>query len=262
MKKLLVLGLGLCACVASAGLTFESGKAVGFSTVALTSDYTILTVPFADCLTGGEIALDKLVSTSGLTGSNDAAAADQLIVFADGTYSYYYLNADNAWTALKGVVAGADTTELPPAIAEQKLAKGYGVWLKKQNATSAVQLKGRVADGQETIIATGMNLIGNGYPTALDLNAVKWPSDVSQDEILVAAPAADDPTAAGSYLTYRMNGGKWMKRTLDKSGKIPGTNIPLTKEVWSEIDPIPAGSGFWYRRVGESFTFDPGKTVN
>lgn len=258
MKKILVLGLGLCACVASASLKMDGNADVAFWSVPLTDTDTILAVPVTDCLTGGDIALDKLVSTSTLTGSDTASQADQLVLFKDGVYSYYYLNASKAWVALKTTVAGADSTA-PVAITDQKLPQGYAVWLKKigANTTKAI-LKGRVSEEMPTVeIAPGMNLIGNIFGD-LDLNAVpaaNWPADVAKDEILVAD---DSATAAGGYVTYRYNEGKWMKRTLDKSGTIPGTSIPLTKEVWSEIGKIPVGTGFWYRRNGStSFNFDP-----
>lgn len=258
MKKILVLGLGLCACVASASLKMDGNAAVAFFPVPLADIDTVLSVPFTDCLTDGDIALDKLVSTSTLAGSDTASEADQLVLFKDGVYSYYYLNASKAWVALKTTVAGADSTA-PVAIAEQKLPMGYAVWLKKigANTTTAI-LKGRVSDEDLNIeIVPGMNLIGNVFG-ALDLNsapATAWPADVAKDEILVADASA---TAAGGYATYRYHEGKWMKRTLEKSGTIPGTSIPLTKEVWSDIGTISAGTGFWYRRNGStSFVFQP-----
>ena len=259
MKKILVLGLGLCACVASASLKMDGNAAVAFFPAPLADTDTVLSVPFTDCLTDGDIALDKLVSTSTLAGSDTASEADQLVLFKDGVYSYYYLNAAKTWVALKTTVAGADSTA-PTAIAEQKLPLGYAVWLKKigANTTTAI-MKGRLSETPVTIeIVPGMNLVGNTLFADLDLNTVPatiWPADVEKDEILVSEVSA---TAAGGYATYRYHEGKWMKRTLDKSGTIPGTSIPLTKEVWSDIGTISAGTGFWYRRNGStSFVFQP-----
>ena len=255
MKKLMIFSAAALAGInfALAGIQLSGSAYVGYTPVAVSAGNTILSVPFCAFATGDSIELDKLVSTSGLTGSEDPAEADQLIVFiqSTSTYQYYYLNSDKNWTPLNTVVAGVENTDTPPSIDEVKLSNGYGVWLKTVSSKTAY-LQGQVKDPTGMTIVKGLNLVGSGYPTDLDLNnsTQEWPADVTKDQILITGDN-------DSLITLRYANGKWMKSIMTESStSILG--IPVTQETLEDAPIIKAGTSFWYRRNGaSSFTLNP-----
>ena len=255
MKKLMIFSAAALAGInfALADLQLSGSAYVGCTPITLASGNTILAVPFCAFATGEEIELAKLVSTANLVASDNAEEADQLIVYTQstGTYQYYYLNAEKKWTGLDSATAGANTTTPATDISNVKLSNGYGVWLKSVSSKTAY-LQGQVKTPTGMTIVKGLNLVGSGYPTELDLNATtqEWPADVTKDQILL--PGDND-----SLITLRYTGGKWMKSVMTQ-GNNTVLGIPVTEETLSEAPKIPAGTGFWYRRNGAaSFTLNP-----
>jgi hypothetical protein len=268
MKKLMLFTVVLAAAgVVRADIPpIEGDNAVGFLGVpAPAGANSLITVPFEACLgEGANGTLADLVAANGLTShASDPALADQLVVLTEEAgaqvYYYYWLQTDEGWVAVATqqlMPDGTQKTLSPPAADEFALSRGDGFWIKRvAGATSEVYVKGQVPSAsQSTLIAAGLNLVGYGAVTGLDLNGADWTgayggtgNTATSDKIMVQ-------NGSGGYTEYfyftkpsdwpagyDALDGKW----ITKSGQVADVTVP-------------AGKGFWYLRRGpESFNFQP-----
>lgn len=275
-KKTVFVGWGACLCAFAAfALIEQEGVAyVGFSVAPLSNAITILDAPYVNFTNAAQaLPATKLVSVTGLTSSDTAENADQLVVYTPstnppteyGTYRYYWLQKDSkgdlSWIALKTIIACRQTEEGadPSDLGEVPVNQGAGFWLEKAAEGSSTEaiVKGRVYTNQATVVGKGLNLIGNGYPTPFVLNncGQKWDADMTNDEILVDAPGERN---MDRYYLFEEDGSfVWKKRIkeIDKSKAIPKVVVSYTNDNLI----LPDGIGFWYRRKksGSNFTFNP-----
>ena len=238
--------------------------------------YSIITVPYVKCMDGdNDIMLADLVSTNGLLSNTSAADADQLIVLTTndvGTlrYCYYWLQSGAGWIGIDSNVKhpdGSTSQFTPPVASEFSVARGKGFWLKRASGSTAdVYVKGEVSiSNPSTKIVNGLNLVGYGTAEAFELNRTSSPfnftgvdggdgNTANSDEIIVVGsdgslsyyyyfdcPTTSNWTSLPNYDDYEALDGKWIT------------------EGYAVADVIiPAGKGFWYRRLdGGEFDFEP-----
>ena len=221
--------------------------------VSSTKTNTIVAVPWTGV--DGDIRIDHLVWPNGLT------KGDMLIAVTNGTgYA--------GWT-LVGPEDGArswepmSTAQRPDATSRVvwtdhdgsgAVARGTGLWLIRQNTSSAFTLYGLATDSAATVTIRGGSSAQPTYTMvaspdvtqAVDVNALPWPKESvgKSDRIVV-------PTSTAASQNYLWDNAKQMwyyGRTSVKDGMIE------TTYVYDNL-PIPAGTGFWYvRRTAGDFT--------
>lgn len=265
MKKmnLFLVAASTCAGIAWGALDPINGdNEVGFAALsAPANSKTILAVPFQACLGNGDSGyLSDLVSTNGLTASDSAGTADQLVVLVDDSgpkYNYYWLQAGVGWTAVTTsqlMPDGSSVARTPPAASAFEIDNGLGFWLKRvAGSGSTAFVSGQVPTGkQATTILPGLNLIGTDRTESYNLNDLDW-TGATGANLSTAADQIRIVNANGSETTYFyfVDSASWGGSYTALSGKW------LTQGFSSNIT-IPAGRGFWYlRRGGTGFTFRP-----
>lgn len=220
--------------------------------VSSTKANTIVAVPWTGA--DGDIRVDRLVWPNGLT------TGDMLIVVMNDT-------AYAGWT-LTGGADGARTWEKMSTVQRTDatsrvvwtdhdgsgtVARGTGLWLIRQNTSSAFTLYGLATDSAATVTIRGGSSAQPTYTMiaspdvtqAVDVNALPWPTASIGKSDRIVVPTS---TAASQNYLWDANKGKWYYgRTSIKNGMIE------TEYVYDL--PIPAGTGFWYvRRTAGDFT--------
>ena len=91
MKKLLVAAVALAAGVASASIV--SSSIVGYNTIEITREYTLLTVSF-DAVNGSALSIQEAFPyVTGMTKGLSSSSADNIqIMTDDGDYEIYFLS--------------------------------------------------------------------------------------------------------------------------------------------------------------------------
>jgi len=276
MKKLMMtLAAVVVATMVIADVT--SLNMVGLNTITAPAGqtYTILGNGLRDI--GGDVnAIDiqDFISDPAGTGfkaANQAAGADQLWVWIDGSYKQFYLFniAQGPLTSRNGKwVNQIDMTEwgggpgnLPSTY---KIPAGAAMWLMRQDASEPITFTtvGEVvADATATHeIVEGYNFIGSHYAADWDLN------NLGIDWLNIGATAANQAAGAdqiwvwldGGYKQFYLfniaNGaltsrnGKWINQ-IDMSEWSGGAgNLPTTYKV-------PYGAAAWYVAKVGGFTF-------
>jgi len=244
MKKYAIFGLITLACfsVTAAPLELEGIRYAGYTTNAVPAGFSILAVPFSGYNTNSfstnSISLEALVSTNGL------ASGDRLIAFHEASMNYYYYNfTGTAWTNLLVTELGADATNHvvnAPPLSTITNAQGYAFWLKA-GSPRIVQLQGIVNTNAAgvVVVTNTLTLVGNALPTDLDLNA---PAFISANPWFLSQSdnGLGDEILAVSGTNYVRNAfveGNWIKSS-----------------DYSPSPTIPAGSGVWFLRRGNTQT--------
>jgi hypothetical protein len=240
MKKYTVISACALACLTMRAAELDGVRYAGYTTNAVPAGFSILAVPFSGFNTTSfastNLSLGSLIATNGLIDG------DRLIAFDEATknYFYYELNA-GVWDPLEVIDVLPDSTNHvvnAPELLTFTKAQGYAFWLKTQNATTTY-LQGIVnTNAAGVVVATNVfTLVGNALPTPLVLNAAftndnPWFLSYSDtgpgDEILAVSGT--------NYARNIFIDGSWKKS--------PGGTV--------DADPIPAGSGVWFFRRGNT----------
>ena len=230
MKKLMfaislagLLGLGASAAV-------QSANTFGVLKVASTMKQTIISVPWVEVGTGGDIAVSNLVMTSNLT-------AGDMLYYYDKMSSKY-----KAWELEEN--AGVKSWKAPILVdsigatssgdaGEQTAVRGDALILVRPNAhTSPIFLYGQYSPSPvttQTMQLNAWNLIAPPDPSSsgFDLNGVAWLNVDANDFIVLHASNGNAIT-----LKYNTTEEKW------------GTKFGPT---WNyDVATIQAGMGAWY----------------
>ena len=248
MKRVLTAFAALAAAAAFAD-GVSSSNIVGYNTVELPNQYTVLGVNF-NGIGGGELSLqDAVPYVAGMTKGNNIASADQIQIqnVSSGGYDTYYMsNGKN----LEGKWAKGGTT----TPTEVTITSGQAFWYirKSTDTTLSLTLAGEVgvlASADEPIDLT-YKLIANPYPVDLPLNdGIPYVTGMTKGNNIASADQIQIQNATGGYDTYYMSNGKNAKgNTVDGlEGKwaVAGSTTKATAS-------IPAGKGAWFIRKGST----------
>jgi len=183
------------------------------------------------------ITLNNLVSTTGLPSAASGSEANNAarLYVANGTsYLTYYNDASSGWTAYETGTAAALTQGV-----------GNAVWLimpGESATTYTVYVKGELVTTQSVTVSPGLNLIcaAKTEPYKLSALTVTTPAGTKlrkSDYFMIPA------TATTSSKTFYWDAAN---STFRLSGSAPYT-------TWNdEAATIPAGTGIWYYRSGDT----------
>ena len=230
MKKLLC-GI-LCA---SAGAALAVATDVTVATVdviAVNSSLsnTVISIPGLDLSSGGDLAISNLVKTSNLT------VGDRLLAFAGGAYECWTLDSNKKWIKpdKKFKITGSGADEVLTTDASMfTMSVGSGIWLSRQNSTSAIYIYAQHTNTLSTTVsAHATALLGNpgligARPTVSGCAA--------GDQIIVPA---DGLPKTYTYDSTGSNGEHWY-------------SYSKLNKVWG-LPTITAGTGFWYCSKGDA----------
>ena len=168
-----------------------SSGVVGYNTTTLlANDYTMFGVQFED-VQGGGVKFGDL--TGNFYGGPSQPEADNILVWKDGVYYYYYYGVfgdaenpdwDNVWYDYSD---DSDATDMA-------IDAGTACWyLRRTAATSTLTISGAIktTPTTQTILANDYTMFSNPYPTEIkfkDLtigNPFGGPSQPEADNILV-----------------------------------------------------------------------------
>ena len=257
MKSALCLMMAVLSGFLSAADVRSSNTFV-MADVSSTKTNTIVAVPWTGV--DGDIRIDHLVRPNGLTtGDMLIAVTNDVNDVNDVRYAGWILQGDaggaRAWVPMS-------TAQRPDATSRVvwtdhdgsgTVARGTGLWLIRQNTSSAFTLYGLATDSAATVTIRGGSSAQPTYTMvaspdvtqAVDVNALPWPKESvgKSDRIVV-------PTSTAASQNYLWDNAKQMwyyGRTSVKDGMIETTYVYDL--------PIPAGTGFWYvRRTAGDFT--------
>jgi hypothetical protein len=253
MKKL-VTAFAACALAGLVDAQVESVNIVGYNTVTIDKQWTIIAANF-EAVGGGAISLqDAFPYSDGMTKGNNDTIADVLqIQNAVGGYDIYYLS--NGKNAKGATVAGLDgkwaaAASYSPTTAT--IAPGTALWYLARNPSSTLKI---TVAGQALNTAAGdmpVNLtwkhIANPYPTDLPLNdGIPYTDGMTKGNNDTTADNIQIQNALGGYDIYYMSNGKNAKGAtvagLDGKWAAAASYSPTTAA-------IPVGAGAWYLRRG------------
>jgi hypothetical protein len=247
MKKYTVLSVLALACFNMQAAELEGTGFAGYTANTVSKGFSIVAVPFSGFNTNSfaftNLSLEALVLTNGLS------IGDRLIAFDETSknYSYYRLDA-SGWVPLQITDVTPDSTNRvinAPALSTFNKAQGYAFWLKTSNEVTTVYLQGIVntnAAGVAIAAGPSFTLVGNAWPTALDLNTSAFTNNTW---FFAGPPGRGDEVHVvnnGTYLKNVYHNGGWKKVVYTSSNTVYS----------AASDPIPAGSGMWYLRRGTS----------
>ena len=256
MKKIMLIAAAAAGLVAMAD-GVESGV-VGYNTVTIDKQYTIMGINFTDT-DGNNIPLQKaLPYTEGMTKGANISSADQIQVMnATGGYDIYYMsNGKNAKGATISGLEGNWAASGKFVVSDATLAPGSTFWYIR-NAKEAEPFTITVAGGvsalasYDTQINIGYKLISNPYPVELDLNEnIRYVAGMTKGANISAADSIQIMNATGGYDIYYMSNGKNAKGATISG--LEGKWAASGKFVVAEDAKIPVGKGAWYIRKGNT----------
>lgn len=220
----------------------------------------ILSVPWVQEGTGGDIAVSNVVKTAGLTAGTEEAGGDVLSWYdtTELKYQSWRLVArdgTNYWKAVTTVNVGDDDTMAAVDPATSMLKQGQAIVLTTTTNTPFSSSKPFYVVGQvgtnATITTTIMGVGSESAPKytllappgalgrALNLN------DTADFKVTgtIVATTSSDKVAQDAIITDVYNGAVLMYVYYDGSWR-PTYNLNSTSAK------VPAGCGFWYKRVG------------
>ena len=190
MKKLLIAAVALAAFCPAVRADIVSSGVVGYNTTTLlANDYTMFGVQFED-VQGGGVRLGDL--SGNFYGGQGATTADNILVWKDGVYTYYYYGYwddpanpdwDNLWYDMGDNVSS-----------DVAIPAGTACWYLSRSATeTSLTISGSIKTTPltTTLLANDYTMFSNPYPTEIKLkdlqieNPVGGQGATSADNILV-----------------------------------------------------------------------------
>ena len=245
-----------CATVTFAELA--SAKVVGYNTVTIDKQWTILAVNFESVSGTGLSIQEAFPYQEGMTKGSSSTGDEIQVQNAAGGYDTYYLSDGNFKKMGKNTYyperdgkwfQGTSTTE-----ASTVLKPGQAFWYGAKNYATpfTVTVAGAVpGDATKSItVNQAWTHIANPYPFNLALNGginysegMTKGSSSTGDEIQVQ-------NAAGGYDTYYLSDGNFKK--MGKNTYYPERDGKWFKgtETTETAGSIPVGKGAWYGRKG------------
>lgn len=255
MKKLM-FAAAVAAGLVAFGDAIESSNVVGYNTVTIDKEYTILGIPFMGMTDAAMSIQDAVPYCEGMTKGNGAGAADSIqIMNADGNYDEYFMC--NGYRA-KAAVSGGDgkwvKTDGSAVVSTATMPAGTPFWyISKNHATPYnITVAGQVlsTDSSQTPLNVTYQLIANPYPCDLPLNdGIPYVEGMTKGNGAGAADSIQIMDAAGNYDEYFMcNGYRAKAAVTDGDGKWVKTD---GSAVVSDA-VLPAGKGGWFVRKSSS----------
>jgi hypothetical protein len=235
---------------------------VGYNTITINKEYTLLTINFDD-VNGGALTVQKAFPyCDGMTEAKVATSADNIQVMnAAGGYDTYFM-----WNGASGKSGTADPTKRgwskagDTALTTDTLPKGATMWYQSRGATYGesstyynLTVAGAVslAEKYEYTLDKEYTLVGNPFPVEIPLNSGVILTEPTVAKVATSADNVQIMNEAGGYDTYFMWNGA--------SGK-SGSADP-TKQGWSKAgdtaqttDNFPVGRGAWFQARNPSAT--------
>ena len=224
MKKLLSI---VAIAVAVTAVADEKTVAtVGVTAITSSKRHTIVSVPYTELGTGGNICVSNLIKTANLD------LGDIVYVFSGTQYKGWILaeNGDNVkyWNPLIGV--NKDGVSVVTPSGDETMAAGTAIWLVKaaepQSAFTFYVYGNAYESAPTTQIAVGNNLVAN--PCQATANFV-FPNATAGDTITV-------PNDYGAPTIYTYDGSTWYTKGSTRFAA-PVAGQPS----------LAAGHGFWYK---------------
>ena len=229
-------------------------NAVGYNTINITKEYTLLTVSFDD-VTGTALDIQKAFPyTTGMTKGLTSTSADNIqIMTSSGDYEIYFLSNGHygkGGASYNEELDGKWSLMGKNAVAERALASGTTFWYLARGGKTApftMTVAGQVSNSEsETYtINKSYTLIGSPYPCDVSINggievtgATKGLTSTSADNIQIM-------NDEGGYDIYFLSNGHYGKggasynEELDGKWSLMGKNAVTT-------DKFPSGKGAFY----------------
>jgi hypothetical protein len=283
MKKLMMtLAAALSATAVVAQVT--SGNIVGYQTLTVpATQWTMVGMPFADVGAGetpaGVLIQDLFVNPTNTFVAHASApdSADQLWfwVWTGSSYSYrtMWLTSHTAvtrtgkWINKTGVTYPVEwgAANAPSTL---MIKPGMSFWVKRTTYASPLTtpVAGQVvmaATNAHAIAADGFTMLSTSFAAEFEPNSTNYNWLTSGATAHASAPDSADQLWfwiwTGSSYSYRTmwltshtavtRNGKWINKT--------GVTYPID---WGAANApttykVPAGTGFWYKRVGPAYNF-------
>jgi len=174
MKKLMIAAAASIAAVGA--FAVESANVVGYvqrKTDVGANRFTMVTMPFTG-VSDDVISIQDVITPVGVEACSEADSltdAAQLQVWTGTDYQLYYYINDGFDDDNDDLTGWADAGE----IVYTKYAPGTGFWFRYPKAAANYTLPGQVSDAEsisKNVYKTKFNMVGNPYPTLLNLKKV------------------------------------------------------------------------------------------
>ena len=251
MKKVM---FGLAAAAAIGAFAIESANVVGYNTVTINKEYTILGIPFTGT-TGSAMSIqDAVPYSAGMTKGAAASTADCIqIMDESGNYETYFMF--NGYKA-KAAVSGGDgkwVKSTEAAVSTKTMPAGTPFWYVAKNYATpyTITVAGQVlsTDESQTPLNVTYQLIANPYPCDLPLNnGIPYIDGMTKSNAASGADNIQIMDDDGNYATYFMCNG------LKGKGTVTGGDGKWVKDSESVVSTavLPMGKGGWFVRKSGS----------
>jgi len=250
MKKLMGMMLAACMVAGFSMAQVTSLNVVGYQTVTLTPGFTMIGLNFgAVSNTPANIPIQNIFSTNGLFAGSLSTTADQIQIWNGSQFVGYYYQAYKASNPNK-FLAGPAWVKTSGTATTDAIPAGTGFWFSRPISsalTSQVTVAGQVLSATNTTfnLTVGFNMIGSAYPVGFALNGgpFNWAN----------ATAGNLSTTSDQIQLW--NGSAFVGYFY-QAYKASNPNKFLAGPAWvktsgtATTDSIPAGTGFWYSKVG------------
>ena len=265
MKKLMIAATAaFCATVSFAELA--SANIVGYNTVTINQEWTILAVNFSQ-VDGSNLTIqDAFPPQAGMTKGMSISDSDQIQVLKDdGGYKIYYLSngtykqmgKEKYDEAIDGKWRDAEVSAREAATAP--LAPGQAFWYKSISYSTPYSLTvaGAVPGdpSKKITINKQWNHIANPYPFALSLNDhIGCKEGMTKGMSINDADQIQIPKADGGYKIYYLSNGAYKQMGKDKydatiDGKWRDAEVSAREPANATI---AVGQGAWYKRASSA----------
>ena len=253
MKKVM-FAAAVAAGLVAIGEGIESANVVGYNTVTINKQYTILGIPFTGT-TGAAMSIqDAIPYSEGMTKGAGVTASDNIqIMDSEGNYETYFM-----CNGLKGkaTVSGGDGKWVKgdeSVVSTKTMPAGTPFWYVSKNYATpyTITVAGQVlsTDSSQTPLNVTYQLIANPYPCDLPLNnGIPYVEGMTKGAGVTAADNIQIMDNEGGYATYFMcNGLKGKAAVSGGDGKwVRGDETAVSTDV------LPAGKGAWFVRKSAS----------
>ena len=229
----------------------EEENVVGYNTINITKQYTLLTVNFKSTSDEALTINEAFPYAEGMTAAKGYTAADNIQVMReDGGYDTYFLsNGDYSKSSHSTELENKWAKAGSSVVSEDKLAPGATFWYVSRGAASGsshtITTAGQVsnAESETYTINKTYTLIGCPYPVEVALNGGIEVEGATAAKGYTAADNIQIMRQDGGYDTYFLSNGDYSKSShsteLENKWAKAGTSVVTT-------DKFPVGGGAWY----------------
>ena len=255
MKKLM-FAAAVAAGLAAIGDGIESSNTVGYNTVTINKEFTILGIPFTGT-TGAAMSIqDAVPYCEGMTKGNGSGAADSIqIMDSEGNYDVYFMcNGYRAKAAISGGDGKWVKTDGSAVVSAATMPAGTPFWFVSKNYSTpyTITVAGQVlsTSSEQTPLNVTYQLIANPYPCDLPLNnGIPYVEGMVKGNGSGAADSIQIMDADGNYDVYFMCNGYRAKAAVSGGD---GKWVKTDGSAVVSDAVLPAGKGGWFVRKSAS----------